>query len=247
MSRPGPALHRRAAAGRRRSDRRGARQPPRAGGLCRRHAHQEHRRSGRARPGEPAQPGPCRVPGKTRRPDRPAEQKSHRGHAQADGRPGQPLHRLTDRDRAGPRPFQQINDHYGHAQGDDVLAAVGAAITASLRTSDFAGRFGGEEFLILLPDTAVEGAWQVAEKIRTTIAGISIPGIDRDITASLGIAGLLEHAGNATGLLREADRAQYAAKTAGRNRTIIATLGSTIDPNSTQPAGLPGPTDTTDT
>lgn len=118
--------------------------------------------------------------------------------------------------------FKAINDRFGHAQGDEVLAAVGTNIQASLRTSDFAGRIGGEEFLILLPDTNVEGAWHVAEKIRHAVASITIPGVERDITASLGIAGLLEHAGNATGLLREADRAQYAAKAAGRNRTVIA-------------------------
>ena len=118
--------------------------------------------------------------------------------------------------------FKAINDRYGHAHGDEVLAAVGTAIGSSLRASDFAGRFGGEEFLILLPETTLDAAYQVAEKIRNTVASISIPGVDRDITASLGIAGLLDHANNATGLLRAADRAQYGAKAAGRNRTIIA-------------------------
>ncbi len=120
--------------------------------------------------------------------------------------------------------FKQINDRYGHPQGDEVLAAVGAAIASSLRASDFAGRFGGEEFLILLPDTTVEGAWLVAEKIRHSIAAIAVPGVEREITASLGIAGLLEHAGNATGLLRAADKAQYAAKAAGRNRSVVADI-----------------------
>lgn len=119
--------------------------------------------------------------------------------------------------------FKQINDRFGHGKGDEVLAAVGAAMRSSLRASDFAGRFGGEEFLLLLPDTTIDGALQVAEKIRNTIATITVPGVERDITASLGIAALLDHAGNASGLLREADRALYAAKAAGRNRTIIAT------------------------
>ncbi|MEP6463572.1 MAG: GGDEF domain-containing protein [Frankiaceae bacterium] len=118
--------------------------------------------------------------------------------------------------------FKAINDRFGHALGEEVLAAVGTAISSSLRISDFAGRFGGEEFLILLPETGLDAAWQVAEKIRTTVAAISIPGVEREITASLGVAGLLEHAGNATGLLREADRAQYSAKAAGRNRTTMA-------------------------
>jgi diguanylate cyclase (GGDEF)-like protein len=123
--------------------------------------------------------------------------------------------------------FKQINDRFGHDKGDDVLAAVGAALQSCLRAGDFAGRFGGEEFLILLPDTGLDGATHVAEKIRTTVAAISVPGVARDITASLGIADLLEHAGNATGLLREADRALYAAKAAGRNRAIIAGVSDT--------------------
>jgi diguanylate cyclase (GGDEF)-like protein len=100
-----------------------------------------------------------------------------------------------------------------------------------LRAGDFAGRFGGEEFLVLLPDTALDGAAIVAEKIRAVVGAIRIPGVERDITASLGIADLLAHAGNATGLLREADRALYAAKAAGRNCVVRA---SVLD---TEPAG----------
>ncbi len=119
--------------------------------------------------------------------------------------------------------FKQINDRFGHGKGDEVLAAVGAALGSSLRASDFAGRFGGEEFLILLSDTTVDDAMLVAEKIRGSVASITVPGVERDITASIGVAGLLEHAGNATGLLRATDRALYAAKAAGRNRTVQAT------------------------
>jgi diguanylate cyclase (GGDEF)-like protein len=118
--------------------------------------------------------------------------------------------------------FKHINDQFGHGKGDEVLAAVGTALTSCLRESDFAGRFGGEEFLVLLPDTGLEGALQVAEKMRLTVASITVPGVERDITVSLGIADLLEHAGNATGLVREADRALYSAKAAGRNRTVVA-------------------------
>jgi len=132
--------------------------------------------------------------------------------------------------------FKAINDLYGHAQGDEVLAAVGAAIQSTLRASDFAGRFGGEEFLVLLPETTVEAGWLVAEKVRSAIATISIPGVDRDITASLGVAGLLEHAGNVTGLLRAADRAQYAAKAAGRNCSKVAPAIATDDTTSDDPS-----------
>jgi Diguanylate cyclase, GGDEF domain len=61
-----------------------------------------------------------------------------------------------------------------------------------VKHGDFAGRFGGEEFLILLPDTGLDGAAHVAEKIRSTVASISVPGVERDITSSLGIADLLD-------------------------------------------------------
>jgi diguanylate cyclase (GGDEF)-like protein len=118
--------------------------------------------------------------------------------------------------------FKKVNDQFGHGKGDEVLAAVGAAIDEVLRESDFAGRFGGEEFLILLPDTGVDGAARLAERLRESISTISIPGIDRGITASLGLAELVEHGGTPAGLLREADRALYAAKAAGRNRSMVA-------------------------
>lgn len=124
--------------------------------------------------------------------------------------------------------FKAINDRFGHGKGDEVLAAVGAVLQSSLRASDFAGRFGGEEFLVLLPETSVEGAQQVAEKIRSVVALITVPGVERDITASLGVADLLEHGGGATALLREADRALYAAKAAGRNRVAVAATNSDV-------------------
>jgi diguanylate cyclase (GGDEF)-like protein len=127
--------------------------------------------------------------------------------------------------------FKHINDQFGHGKGDEVLAAVGAALSSCLRASDFAGRFGGEEFLVLLPDTSLEGAVQVAEKMRLTVASITIPGVERSITVSLGIADLLEHAGNATGLIREADRALYSAKAAGRNQTVVAHVDNELTPH----------------
>ena len=122
--------------------------------------------------------------------------------------------------------FKQINDLFGHGKGDEVLAAVGAALRDCVRASDFAGRYGGEEFLVLLPDTTATSALHVAEKMRTTIAALTIPGVERAITASLGLADLLEHAGSAAGLLHQADQALYAAKAAGRDRTVVAAAAS---------------------
>jgi len=133
--------------------------------------------------------------------------------------------------------FKQINDRFGHGKGDEVLAAVGASIRACLRAGDFAGRFGGEEFLILLPDTDTTTATHVAERIRLAVAELTVVGVEQDITASLGVADLLEHAGTADGLLHAADRALYAAKSRGRNCVTVASAGhDPLPPEAPAPA-----------
>jgi len=118
--------------------------------------------------------------------------------------------------------FKQINDRFGHGAGDDVLASVGEMLTGCLRTSDFAGRYGGEEFLMLLPDTDGEGALDAAEKVRAAIEKIDVAQVDRAITGSLGVATFPTDALDADTLVRMADRALYAAKGAGRNRVEVA-------------------------
>ncbi len=128
--------------------------------------------------------------------------------------------------------FKHINDKHGHSRGDEVLAGVGAAIQATLRTSDFAGRWGGEEFLLLLPDTAVDGAVSVAEKVRKAISEIHVPDVDRRISASIGIATIPDHAGDAEHLERSADRALYTAKRSGRDRVEIASSDTVPDDSS---------------
>lgn len=128
---------------------------------------------------------------------------------------------LLDLDR-----FKHINDTYGHGQGDEVLAAVGAVLRTSVRGSDFVGRYGGEEFLVLLPDTDREGAAKVAETIRVAIQSVRVESVRREITASLGIAVLPDDAGDASTLTRKADHALYAAKTAGRNMVVTTAHSS---------------------
>ena len=118
--------------------------------------------------------------------------------------------------------FKQINDTYGHDRGDAVLAAVGDVLAGALRTSDFVGRNGGEEFVALLPETGADGALEAAEKLRAAIARVTLPGIDRAITASVGAAVYPHTAADPESLLRLADRALYAAKAAGRNRAAVA-------------------------
>lgn len=113
--------------------------------------------------------------------------------------------------------FKQINDSYGHALGGDVLAALGTTIQGTLRASDFVGRYGGEEFVILLPDTGRAEAEVVAEKIRAAVSTIPVSGVARPITASTGLAVLPDDATDSVTLLRNADRALYSAKSNGRN------------------------------
>ena len=143
--------------------------------------------------------------------------------------------------------FKQINDKRGHAVGDQVLANVGAVLRAALRAQDFAGRNGGEEFAILLPDTEIAAALAIAERIRTAIAEISLPGTDVDVTASIGVAAFPDHASTQDRLERLADAALYLAKRQGRNRVELATVDTPADvpdlpvpfPNGSLAAAIP--------
>ncbi|HEY4346714.1 MAG TPA: diguanylate cyclase [Gaiellaceae bacterium] len=132
-------------------------------------------------------------------------------------RSGQPLSvALLDVDH-----FKQINDNFGHDRGDEALAAVGALLQSELRSSDFAGRTGGEEFVLMLPDTDLEGATLLADKIRLGFHTLRVPGVARDLSASFGIATFPHHAGDVATLLRVADRALYSAKRLGRDRVEV--------------------------
>jgi diguanylate cyclase (GGDEF)-like protein len=114
--------------------------------------------------------------------------------------------------------FKDVNDVHGHAVGDAVLRVFAEVLRETLRESDVAGRWGGEEFLLLLPGADEEGAAQLAERVRVALAARSIPGVaDLRVTASFGVA---EYAGetNTEQLVAAADSALYAAKRAGKNR-----------------------------
>ena len=118
--------------------------------------------------------------------------------------------------------FKLVNDQRGHAVGDQVLANVGAVMRGATRARDFAGRNGGEEFAILLPDTEIPAALRIAERVRAAIAEMSLPGTDVAVTVSVGVAGYPEHASTPDRLARLADAALYLAKREGRNRVELA-------------------------
>ena len=114
--------------------------------------------------------------------------------------------------------FKTYNDTYGHLAGDDVLSSIGKCIQASIRTVDMAFRYGGEEFAAILPETATEGAYLVAERIREKIEEKVFFG-RTSITASLGIASWPNDGVTKEQMLDSADKALYTAKGTGRNRT----------------------------
>jgi diguanylate cyclase (GGDEF)-like protein len=126
--------------------------------------------------------------------------------------------------------FKNINDNYGHPSGDMVLRHVSDILKVSVRKSDFLGRYGGEEFVIILPETGPDDALQVAEKIRRTIESSPIKinaDVTLNITLSAGVSG--SNAAKQSILLQDilkwADDALYQAKRSGRNR--VATAQST--------------------
>ncbi len=126
--------------------------------------------------------------------------------------------------------FKVVNDTHGHLAGDKALRAVTDTLREQLRSYDLAGRFGGEEFAILLPQTHEEHALSIAERLRAHIAAMSIPihGDARSggcirLTVSVGVAALSADGGEITDLLAAADAALYYAKQNGRNRTHVAT------------------------
>lgn len=127
--------------------------------------------------------------------------------------------------------FKQINDQGGHPVGDQVLASVGAVLRSVLRARDFAGRNGGEEFAILLPDTEVPAALEIAERVRAAVAEISVAGTDVSVTASIGVVGFPDHATSLDRLEWLADAALYLAKRQGRNRVELADPAAADSPD----------------
>jgi diguanylate cyclase (GGDEF)-like protein len=120
--------------------------------------------------------------------------------------------------------FKEVNDRFGHAAGDETLRQVAATMRRTARGIDFVGRYGGEEFVVLVPGTWSEDATTLGERLRRAVELESLrttQGQTYRVTISVGIAGLPEHARDAESLRDCADRALYAAKQSGRNRVTL--------------------------
>ena len=121
--------------------------------------------------------------------------------------------------------FKQINDRYGHVVGDDVLRRIASTVATCLRETDVSVRYGGEEFVVVLPETSAAEAVKIAERIRTAIEILSVPcpqlpeGLR--LTVSIGVAALSGTTENPGALIQQADEAMYSAKRAGRNQVIL--------------------------
>lgn len=115
--------------------------------------------------------------------------------------------------------FKEVNDSHGHQAGDEVLAELAKCISSNIRSVDIVGRYGGEEFLVVLPETPEEAATELAERIRLAVESLLLP-FDISITCSVGVSGIVKGI-SGDGLISRADHALYSAKRAGRNKVIV--------------------------
>ncbi len=130
--------------------------------------------------------------------------------------------------------FKAVNDTYGHMAGDRALRAIAQTFRTFLRDYDLAGRFGGEEFVLLLPQTTPGAAYRIAQRMRQHIASMPILASEAAgatpirLTVSIGVAALSERCGQVTDLLATADTALYRAKAAGRDQVWMITDTETV-------------------
>jgi diguanylate cyclase (GGDEF)-like protein len=121
--------------------------------------------------------------------------------------------------------FKAFNDGFGHAAGDDLLRALGSLVHARLRAGDIACRFGGEEFVLILPEASLEATREKAEELRAHVKAMEVRSLDKrlgPVSISLGIAIVPDHGRVREEVLRVADAALYRAKGEGRDRVVVA-------------------------
>ena len=129
--------------------------------------------------------------------------------------------------------FKAVNDQFGHQVGDKVLTKIAEIIRSSVRATDLAGRWGGEEFVIISPGTDIDGGFSLAEKIRTQIESIELGEIGQK-TASFGVTAFTE-SDDIEEIIARADIGLYAAKQGGRNRVEKAPAGVKAEPSPPAP------------
>ncbi len=122
--------------------------------------------------------------------------------------------------------FKSINDNYGHDVGDEVLVAVAKGIQSSIRKVDVLGRFGGEEFVVILPETCLQTGINVAHKIKETVSKIGLESLPdyQEITVSVGVASYEIGDRKVEEIIKRADRSLYYAKNQGRNRVVSSEI-----------------------
>ncbi len=115
--------------------------------------------------------------------------------------------------------FKSVNDTYGHRKGDEILMRIGELIKKSVRSTDYVGRYGGEEFIIILPETSSKDGYLVAEKIRSIVDLSKLLGEEMPLTVSLGVSTFPEDGANEDELIEKSDQALYYSKNNGRNQS----------------------------
>ncbi len=121
--------------------------------------------------------------------------------------------------------FKNFNDTYGHAAGDALLRRLGQFLQSHIRGEDIACRYGGEEFILIMPDSSLEVVKKRAEHVRREVRQLRVPDADNTsegITLSLGVALYPQHARTLDTVVRAADQALYRAKREGRDRVVVA-------------------------
>lgn len=118
--------------------------------------------------------------------------------------------------------FKKINDTHGHQFGDKALHRVAQIVSRLCRTNDHLGRYGGEEFLMILPETRIDGAIRFAERVRLAVAETRLDRLEERITLSIGVSEWHDDEGSSSTLVAEADRALLEAKAAGRNHVVAS-------------------------